>query len=73
MTAITDGHKFGIIYYKRRKFGVGALAWQAFRAWQVEIIGRECDIDCIRDDEAKRLIDEMKKLPDVGQGRLMDA
>lgn len=62
---ITTGHIFGVKTYKRKKFGVGHLAWLAFEDWAPEVIGRRCAVEDLRDGEARLLIERMRCLPDV--------
>lgn len=56
---------FGVITYKRKKFGEGAAAWLAFGEWMREIIGRTCEVSQLTDDECHRLIAAMRQLHDV--------
>lgn len=71
MTTISQGHIFGVHHWRKRKFGPSTRAsWLAFEEWMREIIGRVKPIDQLTEDQAVRLIDAMRALPDYGQGVL---
>lgn len=63
--SISKGHIFGVMHYKKRKFGQGSTAWLAFEHWLNETIGRTCPVNELTDAESRLVIDTMKTLPDV--------